>query len=175
MTAFVPYFWERVPSPGQMADFKTEQSTGRAHSACIQFVHRICLSSYFLSKFSQWFYCGKRWNSMTENIKNEVWIHATSHCIIFSQVKSISLFEEITRKINYWNYNDCFSQNTKIDRDAFEQFMLRMSLFVFAYASKCRDTAGWPLLHIEAETKWPTFSRRHFQMHFLEWKCISFD
>ena len=23
--------------------------------------------------------------------------------------------------------------------------------------------------------KWPTFSRRHFQMHFLEWKCINFD
>ena len=25
---------------------------------------------------------------------------------------------------------------------------------------------------IEAETKWLPFSRRHFQMHFLEWKCI---
>ena len=23
--------------------------------------------------------------------------------------------------------------------------------------------------------KWPPFSRRHFQMHFLEWKCINFD
>ena len=30
-------------------------------------------------------------------------------------------------------------------------------------------------LHIEAETKWPPFSRRHFQMHFLEWKCMNFD
>ena len=26
-----------------------------------------------------------------------------------------------------------------------------------------------------AETRWPPFSRRHFQMHFLEWKCINFD
>ena len=25
----------------------------------------------------------------------------------------------------------------------------------------------------EAETKWPTFSRRRFQMHFPEWKCIN--
>ena len=25
--------------------------------------------------------------------------------------------------------------------------------------------------HIEAETKWPPFHRRHIQMHFLEWKC----
>ena len=30
-------------------------------------------------------------------------------------------------------------------------------------------------LNIEAETKWPSFSRRHFQTHFLEWKCMSFD
>ena len=26
-----------------------------------------------------------------------------------------------------------------------------------------------------AETKWPPFSRRHFQVHFLEWKCMNFD
>ena len=26
------------------------------------------------------------------------------------------------------------------------------------------------ILHIEAETKWPTFSRRHFKLHFLELK-----
>ena len=29
--------------------------------------------------------------------------------------------------------------------------------------------------HIEAETKWPLFSRRHFQMYFHEWKCMNFD
>ena len=28
--------------------------------------------------------------------------------------------------------------------------------------------------HIEAETKWPPFSRQHFQMHFLEWKYVNF-
>ena len=27
--------------------------------------------------------------------------------------------------------------------------------------------------HIGAETKWPTFPRRHFQMYFLEWKCLN--
>ena len=31
-----------------------------------------------------------------------------------------------------------------------------------------------PLKHIEAETKWPPSSRRHFQMDFIEWKCINF-
>ena len=31
--------------------------------------------------------------------------------------------------------------------------------------------------HIEAETKWQTFHKRHFQMHFLEWRSpwISID
>ena len=29
--------------------------------------------------------------------------------------------------------------------------------------------------HIEAETKWPTFSSRHLQMLFLEWKAFSYD
>ena len=29
--------------------------------------------------------------------------------------------------------------------------------------------------HIEAETKWTPFCRWHFQMHFLEWKCMNLD
>ena len=29
--------------------------------------------------------------------------------------------------------------------------------------------------HIEAETKWPSFRRRHFQTHFLERKSMNFD
>ena len=28
---------------------------------------------------------------------------------------------------------------------------------------------------VEDETKWPKVRRRHFQMHFLEWKCMDFD
>ena len=28
--------------------------------------------------------------------------------------------------------------------------------------------------HIEAEAKWTPFRRRHFQMHFLQWKCFFF-
>ena len=38
-----------------------------------------------------------------------------------------------------------------------------------------RSSAGpGELKHIEAETKWPPFSRRHFKMLFLEWKCMNF-
>ena len=33
----------------------------------------------------------------------------------------------------------------------------------------------WFCLHMETMTKWLWFSRRHFQMYFLEWKCMNFD
>ena len=29
--------------------------------------------------------------------------------------------------------------------------------------------------HIEANTKWPPFRRRHFQMHFLEWILLNYN
>ena len=29
--------------------------------------------------------------------------------------------------------------------------------------------------HFEAETKLPPYHRRHFQVHFLEWKCMNFS
>ena len=32
-----------------------------------------------------------------------------------------------------------------------------------------------PLLTHWGRDKWTPFRRRHFQMHFLEWKCINFD
>ena len=39
----------------------------------------------------------------------------------------------------------------------------------------CLTRPTFDCQHTEAETKWPPFFRRHFQMHFLEWKCINFD
>ena len=37
-----------------------------------------------------------------------------------------------------------------------------------------RILAYLPLQPIEAKTKWTPF-RRHFQVHFLEWKCLNSD
>ena len=34
---------------------------------------------------------------------------------------------------------------------------------------------NWNWKLIEAETKWTPFLRRHFQVHFLEWKCLNSD
>ena len=39
----------------------------------------------------------------------------------------------------------------------------------------CSYFYGIHYQHIEAATKWPPFSRRHFQMSFLVWKCMNFN
>ena len=41
--------------------------------------------------------------------------------------------------------------------------------------ARTRPTRIWLNKHIEVETRWPPFFRRHFQMHFLEWKCFNLD
>ena len=38
----------------------------------------------------------------------------------------------------------------------------------------CMVTCDDISYHIEAETKWPPFRRRHFQVHFHEWKLLNF-
>ena len=37
------------------------------------------------------------------------------------------------------------------------------------------NSRGAMCQHIEAETKWTPFRRRHFEVHFLEWKCLNSD
>ena len=39
------------------------------------------------------------------------------------------------------------------------------------YLCQCSEAA----LHIESETKWPPFRRRHFQVHFVECKLLNFN
>ena len=37
------------------------------------------------------------------------------------------------------------------------------------------QTTGTGTVHkFNTLTRWPPFCRRHFQMHFLEWKCLNF-
>ena len=33
---------------------------------------------------------------------------------------------------------------------------------------------AWPFQHVETETKWWPFRRRHFQVHFREWQLLNF-
>ena len=63
--------------------------------------------------------------------------------------------------------------------------LLQMFEYV-SFITWCKYTSLWqwncnqstnpgPILHIEAKTKWPLVSRRHFQIHFLGWKCMNSD
>ena len=46
---------------------------------------------------------------------------------------------------------------------------------IFSWSPLAMQMYKLVVWHIGAETKWLPFSRRHFQMHFLELKCINFD
>ena len=52
-------------------------------------------------------------------------------------------------------------------------------VLIVMYMPCCHKSWAWKInvnfKHIEAETKWKPFRRQHFQMHFLEWKCLNTD
>ena len=50
-----------------------------------------------------------------------------------------------------------------------EQLWLCICLASRSLASMSKYLTHW------GRDKWPPFSRRHFQMDFLEWKCMNFD
>ena len=51
---------------------------------------------------------------------------------------------------------------------------LKIPMFVFQLHNPAYHSISMAY-HIEAETKWPPFFRRHFQIYFLEWKCRNFN
>ena len=77
----------------------------------------------------------------------------------FTTVTAISII--------YVNFNTDFKMNNMNEQSKLKSEVLQQCWF----HKKHLGTT----LHIEAETKWPPFSRRHFQMDFLEWKYMNFD
>ena len=62
-------------------------------------------------------------------------------------------------------------------RTNFGEILVEIRAFLFKamhlqISAKCQPFCSGS---IEAETKWPQFSRRHFQVHFLEWKWLNTD
>ena len=53
--------------------------------------------------------------------------------------------------------------------------MWQMHCVFFVNVMNKNKNHGLCASSIEAETKWPPFTRRHFEMHVLEWTCINFD
>ena len=73
-----------------------------------------------------------------------------------------------------------------VSRKPFHLYSVRVrTLPTLREMERCTQTTATPFLHqhtavaeishTESEIKWPSFRRRHFHMHFLEWKCMNFD
>ena len=66
--------------------------------------------------------------------------------------------------------------------DGFKWCIYPYPLVLIAHGTSYNQIISWlsqyqqsNTKHIEAETKWTLCRRRHFQMHFLERKCMNFD
>ena len=84
-------------------------------------------------------------------------ISGLSH-IALTQLQYVWLKENI---VGVWNDTDSIAW-------VFSQYLYH-SYFLLLRHDPSR------LYHIEAKTKWPTSTRRHFQMHFLEWKSLNLE
>ena len=51
------------------------------------------------------------------------------------------------------------------------QIIMNGYVYIYIYISRmCVYSTWYVSWHVEAREKWPWFCRRHFQMHFREWK-----
>ena len=87
----------------------------------------------------------------------------------------------------FWNYHElliCVIDQTNSWLPLGMGVAFRMGPFIELF-DRNLNLADWMLpidkkkrsvlKHIETKTKWPPFSRWHFRMHFLEWRCKNFD
>ena len=63
--------------------------------------------------------------------------------------------------VSNWFCKLCLSRHVHALYSTFQEFCKKRSCFALLWVG---------CYHFEVETRWPPFSRRHFQMHFLEWK-----
>ena len=114
---------------------------------------------------------GTKWNfRWIWNVKNFQWnrprtmvgVHNGSHChLVFACLLIMTCYqgnqEQTSLGVSNFNARVKSAEQTNVD------FFLNPS----------RTSKAIPQ-HIEAETKWQPFLRWHFQMLFLEWKCMNF-
>ena len=88
------------------------------------------------------------------------------------------MFSLICTRINGWVKNGEAGdlRRRRAHYDVIVMLLVWMC-FCHSFAAKplSKDDSREPNEHIEAETRWPPFYRRYFQMYFLEWKFMNFD
>ena len=85
------------------------------------------------------------------------------------------------RGIHRWPVNSPHKGPVTLKMLPFDDFIVIIEadrvageIFLYDAISRNCDVLSF-VYHIETETKWPPFRRRHFQMHFLEWKLLNFE
>ena len=101
-------------------------------------------------------------------IISEVYWHSGNQLMTISQEMPQPSITKISLKNTYQKFHSNLPGGTELTCPWMHSLMC---LVVFAL----RGELPLPVQHIEAETRWLPFSRWHFQMPFLEWKCINFD
>ena len=86
-----------------------------------------------------------------------------------------NIFKHISLNGNYFIVTKMSAQlvaNGPIDnKTALLQIMTTESMCI-TKTLFCKNNPGFHLTHWGRD-KWTPFGRRHFQMHFLEWKCLN--
>ena len=110
-----------------------------------------------------WCFCDLRLNKQLSKQSRCLWFE-TASCSLWCQYNEMFCTQMVLRhqKAQCWLSDPLRHVFCTIDNDVDQNGQQER---------KSPGTLEWQ--HIEAETRWPTFSRRHFQMHFLEWKCIN--
>ena len=80
---------------------------------------------------------------------------------------------DLSLYLNVINMRKCFltftptATSTTDDLQKLKWFKIHWKLHSFN--ASCHHLTHWD------RDKWPPFRRKHFQMHFLEWKCLNLD
>ena len=95
---------------------------------------------------------------------SDVIVHAYLLCVYIFFLHILYYEYVINVYIIQWH----FIQNSKL-------VTFKILYFIIPSAKYWPFCSGLNALTHWAKTKWSSFSRQHFQMHFLEWKCINFN
>ena len=103
-------------------------------------------------------------------IENIIW---SCVCIFFINIFTYDYIRVIFRhccRIYFLQLNLIHLLSTTMSLDTMLTVSDGMVVFKFTYSQD-----WWYFIqHTEAQARWSPFSRRYFQMHFLEWKCMNF-
>ena len=135
-------------------------------------------TNYFIHNLMGMLFCSHSYNNKSIETNICMW-HGSTAAVPHAKICS-------DWKVRYWitarcNFYQIWIAGEKVSVRWFPavgQYTVLQTEWIISLPSmRTPGNRAWSFIiyHIEAETKWPPFCRRHFQMHFLEWKCLNID